>query len=67
MSETRERTTPNTETRTDHGDAMGKENQPSAHIDPFAQQHLPPKELWPVMKTCGINELEYPTRLNAAA
>src|SRR5258708_16304650 len=38
----------------------------SAHIDTFARDHLPPEELWPVMKTHGISELEYPPRLNAA-
>ena len=36
------------------------------HADTFAKDHLPPKELWPVIKTCGMAELEYPVRLNAA-
>ncbi|HET9281414.1 MAG TPA: AMP-binding protein [Candidatus Angelobacter sp.] len=36
------------------------------HIDTFAKDHLPPKELWPVIKTCGMAELEYPAHLNAA-
>ncbi len=38
----------------------------SAHVDSFAREHLPPRELWPVLKTCGIAQLEYPARLNAA-
>src|SRR5258708_9221469 len=38
----------------------------SAHIDTFARDHLPPEELWPVMKTHGIPTLDYPARLNAA-
>jgi 2-aminobenzoate-CoA ligase len=68
MSETRERTTPNTGTNTAQGgDPLGKGGPPSTHIDTFAQEHLPQKDLWPVMKTCGIQELDYPERLNAAA
>jgi 2-aminobenzoate-CoA ligase len=38
----------------------------SAHVDTFASENLPPRDLWPVIKTIGIPELEYPTRLNAA-
>jgi 2-aminobenzoate-CoA ligase len=38
-----------------------------AHADTFARDHLPPKELWPVIKAYSFSELEYPTRLNAAA
>jgi len=38
----------------------------SAHVDAFAREHLPPRELWPVIKTCGMAQLEYPIRLNAA-
>jgi 2-aminobenzoate-CoA ligase len=38
----------------------------SAHVDTFAREHLPPRELWPVIKTCGMAQLEYSTRLNAA-
>lgn len=37
-----------------------------AHADTFAKDHLPARELWPVIKTCGVAELEYPARLNAA-
>jgi len=39
---------------------------PSAHVDTFAREHLPPLELWPVMKAIGIPDLDYPARLNAA-
>lgn len=35
-------------------------------MDTFAKEHLAPKELWPVMNTCGIKELDYPATLNAA-
>lgn len=38
----------------------------SAQIDTFAREHLPPKELWPVLKTCDMAPLEYPEQLNAA-
>lgn len=38
----------------------------SEHADTFARDHLPPRELWPVIKTCGMAELEYPVHLNAA-
>ena len=40
---------------------------PSAHIDTFAHDSLPPRELWPVMDLSGIPELVYPDRLNCAA
>ena len=39
---------------------------PSAHVDTFAREHLPPQEFWPVMKTYGAESLEYPAVLNAA-
>jgi len=51
------------------GPAQGSAGQsPSvgAHADTFARDHLPPKELWPVIRTHGMAELEYPARLNAA-
>ena len=38
----------------------------SAHVDTFARDHLPSGELWPVMESSGLAELEYPVRLNAA-
>ena len=39
---------------------------PSAYIDGFARDRLPPPELWPVMETGGLPELDYPKRFNAA-
>ncbi|HEV3040273.1 MAG TPA: AMP-binding protein [Candidatus Angelobacter sp.] len=36
---------------------------PSAHVDTFARDHLPPAELWPVIDNAG---LDYPCQLNAA-
>ncbi len=48
------------------GDVDRNPHTESAHIDTFARDHLPPAEQWPVMKTHGISELEYPPRLNAA-
>ena len=39
---------------------------PSGHVDTFARDHLPPRELWPVMDYGGIPGLDYPKRLNAA-
>ncbi|HEX2091567.1 MAG TPA: hypothetical protein VHG28_04160, partial [Longimicrobiaceae bacterium] len=38
----------------------------SAHLDTFARDHLPPRELWPVMDYSGLPELAYPPRLNCA-
>ncbi|HEY6251092.1 MAG TPA: AMP-binding protein, partial [Candidatus Angelobacter sp.] len=45
---------------------MSNNQKPTAHIDTFAREHLPPQEMWPVMKTSGIPDLEYPIHLNAA-
>jgi 2-aminobenzoate-CoA ligase len=39
---------------------------PSAHLDPFARDHLPPPEQWPVFDSGGLAGLDYPKRLNAA-
>lgn len=39
---------------------------PSAHVDPFAREALPPRELWPRMDYGSIPELDYPDRLNCA-
>jgi 2-aminobenzoate-CoA ligase len=39
---------------------------PSAHVDTFTRDHLPPAELWPVIEFT-TPELIYPERLNAAA
>ncbi|GAA2782220.1 AMP-binding protein [Kitasatospora paracochleata] len=38
---------------------------PSAHLDTFTRDHLPPAELWPVLEFT-TPELQYPDRLNAA-
>jgi 2-aminobenzoate-CoA ligase len=40
---------------------------PSAHVDSFARDHLPPREIWPEMRWDWLPELRYPKRLNAAA
>jgi 2-aminobenzoate-CoA ligase len=40
--------------------------EPTAHLDTFARDHLPPRELWPVMDYGGLPELAYPPRLNCA-
>ncbi|EKX66188.1 AMP-binding protein [Streptomyces ipomoeae] len=37
----------------------------TAHIDTFAQDHLPPPDQWPEL-TFDLPELRYPARLNAA-
>jgi 2-aminobenzoate-CoA ligase len=39
---------------------------PSAHVDTFARDHLPPRELWPELDLGGLPELAYPPRLNCA-
>ncbi len=40
---------------------------PSAHVDTFARDHLPPRELWPEMDYAALPELAYPDRMNCAA
>jgi 2-aminobenzoate-CoA ligase len=41
---------------------------PSAHVDRFAADNLPPRELWPVMDYATVPELAaYPARMNAGA
>lgn len=42
------------------------ELSPSAHIDTFARDHLPPPEQWPEL-LFDLPELRYPDRLNCAA
>jgi 2-aminobenzoate-CoA ligase len=37
----------------------------SAHIDPFAREHLPPPEQMPEFRFT-LPELQYPERLNCA-
>ena len=39
---------------------------PSAHLDSFTRDHLPPRAEWPVFDKGGLPELDYPKRLNAA-
>lgn len=38
---------------------------PSAHVDTFTRDHLPPEDLWPTLEFT-LPELQYPDRLNAA-
>ena len=39
---------------------------PSAHVDTFCRDNLPPDELWPELRFT-LPGLQYPARLNAAA
>ena len=41
------------------------ELSPSAYVDTFARDHLPPAELWPEL-SFDLPELDYPDRLNCA-
>jgi 2-aminobenzoate-CoA ligase len=38
----------------------------TAHADTFARDHLPPRELWPVIDLSGVPELAARPRINAA-
>ncbi len=40
--------------------------EPSAHLDQFARQHLPPVDQWPDL-VFDLPELQYPARLNCVA
>jgi len=40
--------------------------EPSAHLDQFARQHLPPLDQWPDL-VFDLPELQYPARLNCVA
>jgi 2-aminobenzoate-CoA ligase len=40
--------------------------EPTAHVDTFARDHLPPRELWPEIDLGGLPDLAYPPRLNCA-
>lgn len=43
-------------------------DEPTAHLDTFARDGLPPRALWPAMGHAGLPELaRYPARLNCAA
>lgn len=48
------------------GPAADRDPVPSAHIDTFARDHLPPPRQWPEL-LFTLPELRYPPRLNAAA
>ncbi|MEP6691454.1 MAG: benzoate-CoA ligase family protein [Gemmatimonadaceae bacterium] len=39
----------------------------SAHVDTFARDLLPPREVWPVLDVAALPELAYPPRFNCAA
>lgn len=39
---------------------------PTAHVDTFARDNLPPAETWPRMDFSGVPELSFPDRLNCA-
>ncbi len=39
---------------------------PTAHVDTFCRDALPPRELWPEMRYDRIPELAYPSRINCA-
>ncbi len=40
--------------------------EPSAHLDQFARQHLPPADQWPDL-VFDLPELQYPSRVNCVA
>jgi len=44
----------------------GPDLAPSAHLDSFARDNLPPRDQWPVLRF-DLPELRYPLRLNAAS
>jgi 2-aminobenzoate-CoA ligase len=44
----------------------GRTDPPTAHLDSFARDRLPPRELWPELDYGGLPELAYPPRLNCA-
>ncbi|MDX3072354.1 AMP-binding protein [Streptomyces sp. NPDC088354] len=39
---------------------------PSAHVDTFPREHLPPRDQWPVL-SCDLPSMAYPDRLNCGA
>ncbi len=67
MTKSRERTLSNAKAPSATDNAAPEFRAPSAHVDAFAREHLPPQEMWPVMKAIGIPDLNYPASLNAAA
>jgi 2-aminobenzoate-CoA ligase len=47
-------------------DPAAAESSPSAHVDSFARDHLPPRALWPEL-LFDLPGLQYPARLNCVA
>ncbi|MBA2572259.1 MAG: AMP-binding protein, partial [Gemmatimonadetes bacterium] len=41
-------------------------SEPTAHVDTFARDRLPPSEYWPAMDYASLPDLAYPPRLNCA-
>ena len=41
--------------------------RPTAHVDTFVRDHLPPRDLCPDVDWSGLPELAYPDRINVAA
>ncbi len=41
--------------------------EPSAHVDSFTRDNLPPAGLWPEFDFSGVPELAYPERMNCAS
>ncbi|MCW5751270.1 MAG: benzoate-CoA ligase family protein [Alphaproteobacteria bacterium] len=42
-------------------------HEPSAHVDTFARDHLPPREAWPILDLDTVPEIAaYPARMNCA-
>src|SRR6478752_2606123 len=58
--------TQRTRVKSNVADCSSNPDAQSGHVDTFVREHLPPQDLWPVMSTHGLPELEYPMRLNAA-
>ena len=46
---------------------LTEQAEPTAHVDTFARDHLPPRSMWPAMDYTSLPELAYPPRLNCAA
>jgi len=66
MVKPQDRPLSNPETCSAHSRDAESGDVASAHVDTFAREHLPPKALWPVIKTIGIEDFAYPPRFNAA-
>ena len=66
MPKMRERTLSNPERDRAPNSSLPGAHAPSAHVDTFVRDHLPPKDLWPLMTAVGLSDFDYPARLNAA-